>query len=77
MQVIVIDIGDSVVCDLCSKDFTNRKDCGGFLFLSKGVCPDCAPKFEADGIKYGEQEYIRDRAEPQESFKDFVLRIRG
>lgn len=76
MHVIIVDCGDCVVCDICSKDFTDSKEQGGFLFMSKGICPDCAPRLEQNAIKYNEQEYIRDRARPGETFRDFVLRVR-
>lgn len=75
--VEVFDIGDHVECDLCSKDFTHSDAKGGFLFLSKGVCPVCAPHFEADIMGYNEEQYIRDRARPDETFKAFIMRVRG
>jgi hypothetical protein len=71
------DIGDTVVCDLCNEDFTSSTETGGFLFSSKGVCPHCAPKFEESARKYREEKYIRNRARKGETFKDFILRIRG
>lgn len=71
-----VDIGDCVVCDVCSEDFTNSDEQGGFLFGSYGVCPVCAPRFEANVHACGEGKYIRDRAEPGETFKAFVIRIR-
>lgn len=73
----VIDIGDTVVCDLCNKDYTNSDAKGGLLFESKGVCPDCAPRLIKDAEKYGETEFIRERAEEGETFKAFCLRMRG
>lgn len=75
--VQVFDIGDHVECDLCSKDFTDSDAKGGYLFLSKGVCPDCAPRFEADVKRCDEERYIRDRARPGETFKAFIMRVRG
>ena len=74
--VEVIDIGDSVLCDLCNADFTHSDETGGFLFTSKAVCPGCAPVFEASIKRYHEEEYIRDRALPGESFRAFCLRLR-
>jgi hypothetical protein len=70
-------VGRAVVCDLCDKDWTDDPKSGGFLFVSKGVCPDCAPKFMADVVKYKEQEHIRGTCPPGESFADFVRRMRG
>lgn len=71
-----IDIGDNVCCDLCSANYTNSEEKGGFLFQSKGVCPKCAPKFKASIIEYGEEEFVRAIAEDGETFKAFILRIR-
>ena len=73
----VFDIGETVVCDLCNKDYTNSEAQGGLLFVSKGVCPDCIPRLVADAEKYGETEFIRERARPGETFKAFCLRMRG
>lgn len=72
-----IDIGDYVCCDLCSENYTNSDEMGGFLFQSKGVCPKCAPKFLASVKSYNEESFIRDRARPGETFKAFIVRIRG
>jgi hypothetical protein len=70
------DIGDTVVCDLCNRDYTDDSSIGGFLFGSKGVCPMCAPVFEQSVKKYGEEAFIKARAMDGEPFKDFIIRIR-
>lgn len=72
-----IDIGDIVVCDSCNEDYTDSDAVGGFLFASNGICPKCAPEYRADVEKYQEQEFIRAEARPGETFKSFVLRMRG
>jgi hypothetical protein len=77
MKREVIDIGDTVLCDLCNADFTNSDAQGGFLCQSKGVCPNCADRFEASLKKYGEERYISDRALPGETFKQACLRWCG
>jgi hypothetical protein len=74
---VAFPVGRAVVCDLCSKDWTDSPLTGGFLFLSKGVCPDCAPRFMQDIVKYKEQEYIHATCPPGESFADMVRRMRG
>jgi hypothetical protein len=76
MKVEIFDIGEHVECDLCSKNFTNSDAIGGFLFESKGVCPDCSEKFLKSVKEYGEEQYIKEYAKPDETFKDFILRIR-
>jgi hypothetical protein len=70
-------VGRDVVCDLCDEDWTDRPEPGGFLFVSKAVCPDCAPKFMADVARYKEQKHIRGTCPVDESFADFVRRMRG
>jgi len=74
--VIEIPVGNVVLCDLCNKDYTYSDEKGGFLFGSHAVCPDCAPKFEEGVKKYNEEKYVRDRAKPEETFRDFVYRVR-
>lgn len=77
MKVQEFDIGNTVVCDLCNADYTNSDDKGGFLFMSKGVCPKCAPRFEAEAKKYNEEGFIKARAKPEQTFRDFILELRG
>lgn len=77
MGVEIIDVGEHVECDLCSKSFDGLPDSGGFLFGSKGVCPDCAPRFEADIKRFGEESYIKARCPVGMSFRDWILRLRG
>ena len=49
-----IPVGDIVVCDDCSVDYTNRPDSGGFIFQSKAICPACAPRWRRLIALYGE-----------------------
>lgn len=78
MQVVeTFDIGDEVIYDLCSKDFTHSDACGGFLFGGKGVCPDCADDFMVNVKKYNEEQYIKATCPPDKTFKQFILDIRG
>ena len=39
MTVITIDPGRTVLCDWCSKDFTDSPEIGGLLFQSKATGP--------------------------------------
>ena len=50
-----IPVGDIVVCDDCSVDYTNRLESGGFIFQSKAICPACAPRWRRLIALYGEQ----------------------
>lgn len=72
MEIIKIDIGNRVVCDYCGADCTISPVSGGFVFGSYATCPTCAPKLEADAIKYGETELIRARCPSNMSFADWV-----
>ena len=75
---MIIDIGDTVLCDICSKDYTNDSEStGGILFQSKGVCPDCTPEFMGRVFQYGEQGYIRGECPKNMSFRDWILSLRG
>lgn len=76
-EVQEIPIGDVVLCDLCNKDWTNDPTPGGFVFGSKGVCPDCAEEFMEGVKKYGEEEYIRAVCPPDQSHADFIRDFRG
>ena len=73
---IVIEMGEIVICDFCSSDFTFSDKVGGMLFVSKGCCPDCLPSFMKKVERYNEQEHIRARAFPGETFRNFILRVR-
>jgi hypothetical protein len=76
-KTIEFDIGNLVLCDLCDKDYTFSDATGGFVFESKGVCPDCAPEFMKKIEKYHEQRFIRGVAGANEPYRDFILRMRG
>lgn len=81
MKETIIDIGNSVICDSCSKDWTeNRSDFARertFVFGSYGYCPDCAPRMARTISQYKEEEYVRAVSKQGEAFCDFILRVRG
>lgn len=76
MTVISLDdiVGpNGVLCDLCGKDWTDSDVSGGFLMGSaRAVCPDCAPRIEADAIKFEETEHITNRCPPNMSHADWI-----
>lgn len=76
VQVIEIIPGEHVNCDLCNEEYMDSDEKGGFLFSSNAVCPKCAPRVEESAKKYNEEKYILMRAKPDESFRDFVYRLR-
>ena len=39
----IIDIGETVLCDLCNADYTDSEDEGGILMGTYSICPTCAP----------------------------------
>lgn len=73
----IIDIGDTVICDICNEDYTNRDDSGGFLFGTYAYCPDCAKSRMANIRSYNEEKYIKAHCPPNMSYKDWVLQLRG
>jgi hypothetical protein len=77
VEANIFDLGDHVECDLCSKDFTDSDAVGGFLFSGNGVCPECSKVCLEDIEKYHEEKYIRAVADPDETFRDFILRVRN
>ena len=77
MKVQQIDLGNQVFCDYCGDDYTSRDETGGILFGSHACCPPCAKEVERDAIKFGEQQFIRDRCPDGVKFCDWVLWLRG
>lgn len=75
-KVITIDGGDTVLCDMCNQDFTGSEISGGFLFLSKAVCPFCEDKMMTNIKKYNEEDYIRGTCPENVSFYDWVMSMR-
>lgn len=48
-----------------------------FYLTEKAVCPDCADDFMRTIKIYKEEDFISDTAHEDETFRDFVYRIRG
>ena len=74
---IVNLISKKVLCDLCGEDFTFSTEKGGLLFNSNAVCPRCKPNFEKLIKECKEEHYIKDRAVANETFAEFVIRVRS
>lgn len=77
MTIDTIDIGDTVLCDLCNADFTDKSDTGGFVFESKAVCPNCTPDFLRSVRDNHELEYVRAICPEGMPFREFILRYRN
>lgn len=59
---------DEVICDFCNGNYSDSDEQGGILIGSYAICPECAtPALQIRADKVSREE---------ESFKDFVLRIR-
>jgi hypothetical protein len=68
MECWQVDIGNTVVCDFCGKDYTHSREKGGLIMGSYAVCPRCE--------RYGmlrDADYV---SRPRESFRNFVIRTR-
>lgn len=76
IDIIQIDIGDTVLCDDCSKDFTESDMTGGLLFQSKAIGPCCADKWIRNAHLYNETKFILDLCPPDKSFANWVRSIR-
>ena len=72
-----VDIGNIVVCDSCSEDYTDSDAEGGMLFDTKAICPACIQRWRDGAEEFGELAHIRAEASPGEKFREFVLRMRG
>lgn len=70
------DIGDTVICDICNDDYTDSKESGGFVFGSYAYCPKCANESLARIKSFNEEKYIKYFCGDNESFADFIRRIR-
>lgn len=68
MEIWQCDIGDTVVCDYCNRDYTESEATGGLIVGSYAVCPKC----ERNSL-LKDADYV---SKPGETFKDFVLRVR-
>ncbi len=75
IQVIEIDPGREVICDMCNKEWTDDPTSGGFLMCSHAFCPDCVDDGMASAKKYGEEHLIKHCPEGM-SFADWIRSIR-
>ncbi len=76
MKILSIPTTNEVLCDICSDDYTNSNEHGGFLFDSYAVCPKCAPETEKNIIDYKEAKFIKARCPNHLSFRDWVYTLR-
>jgi len=72
-----VDVGNTVVCDICDKDFTESDESGGFIFAGKAYCPDCSDRGRRNIASYREEHFIQAVCNEGQSFRAFVLEARG
>ena len=75
-NVITVDVGDDVICDYCSEDFTNSNQVGGFILSGDAICPNCAERTWKLLKKHNEERYLKAICKENESFADFVRNYR-
>ena len=68
----VIDVGETVLCDICNADYSYSERKGGFLFNSKSVCPRCEPRMRENIAKHKEERFIKAECPKEMSFREFV-----
>jgi len=73
----VIELGNTVFCDWCGKDYTNSDEEGGILFVSKACCPQCVSKVRASAKKYHEERFIKEECPEGMKFREWIMKLRG
>jgi hypothetical protein len=71
-----IDIGNTVLCDLCNADYTDSEEKGGLVVDASAVCPECQPGMEKSIKKYGEDSHVDARCPEGVEFRAFILKYR-
>jgi hypothetical protein len=72
-----VEVGRTVLCDVCNDDYTDRPESGGFIFGSYAYCPVCATAHLPRIQRYGEEGHVRAVCPEGMSFADFVRDYRG
>ena len=66
--IAICDPGEIVLCDLCNDEYTESEEIGGSAIGSWAICPKCTKKLTEEPDL---------RAGADETFRDFVYRLRG
>lgn len=74
-EVFKVDMGRQVICDSCSKEFTDLPDSGGFMWQTKAICPECAPRWLDNARKFNETRFIGEQCPEGMSFADWVREV--
>lgn len=73
----IIDVGNTVICDMCSKDYTNSDEQGGVLFYSYAYCPSCVKRRNESFPDNGFGKGIREVCPEGMTYREWVLGLRG
>lgn len=72
-----IDIGNTVLCDLCNADYTDSEETGGMVVDANAVCPMCQPEMEISVKKHSEEDHVDARCPQGVEFRVFILQYRN
>lgn len=75
-KTINIDMGDTVLCDVCNEDYTHSSATGGMLFDTRAVCPDCETKVIKDANSYDEMHLVRGHCPAFITFANWIRSMR-
>lgn len=76
MKKTIIPLGNTVICDMCNRNYTKSDETGGVQFGSYACCPKCSSGIISSAKEYNEERYLTYPNEG-ETFRDFVMRLRG
>ena len=71
-EVIEVNPGNCVLCDICNRDFTDSDESGGFLFGSYAIGPCCAEQQLEEIRKYDEEHIIKGYCPADKPFANWV-----
>lgn len=72
VEHITLDMGDRVLCDSCSRDFTDSKERGGLLFGTKAIGPCCALRWFESAKHHNETHLVRSICPDDMTFAQWV-----
>lgn len=74
---VELDMGRTVLCDICNEDFTDSPIRGGMLFSTYAVGPCCTPRIYQSALDNGELQQVRARCPDGMTFGDWCRELRG
>ena len=77
MKKHIIDIGETVVCDQCSQDYSHSGEPGGLIVGSHAVCPRCEAGIRKLLKEFREENTVTAECPKGTSFRDFILAYRN